>query len=80
MSMAAQRDLRTYLRRTIEGGYRLEAEDGSLVVESNNYRDLRKDLEVLLSAMPAPPLKVKVLIGSPRRPALRAVAPADAAA
>jgi hypothetical protein len=62
-------ELRTYLWRTTEGGYRLEAEDGSVTLEGRSYREVRADLEVLLASMRAPPQRVKILVGSPRRPA-----------
>jgi hypothetical protein len=65
--MALQRELRTFLRRTNDGAYRLEAEDGSLVIYSRSYRQLRRDLEVVLRALPGPRDRLKILIGSPPR-------------
>jgi hypothetical protein len=61
-------ELRTYLRRTAEGGYRLESDDGSVIVEGRTYRQIRGDLEVLLGAMQIAPGRLKILIGAPRRP------------
>jgi hypothetical protein len=62
------REIRTFLRRTSGGGYRMEAEDGSLLVESRTYREVRADLEALFASKRLPPHRVKVLLGSARRP------------
>jgi hypothetical protein len=62
-------ELRTYLSRTPEGNYKLEAADGSVAVEGRSYREVRADLEVLLESMRLPPRRLKILVGSPRRPA-----------
>jgi hypothetical protein len=72
-------ELLTFLRRTSEGGYRLEAQDGSIMLESRSYHELREDLDVLLRAMPVPPRSVKVLIGRPRQPPRAAPPPHTAA-
>src|SRR4051812_28748173 len=65
MSMAATRMLRTFLRRTAKGEYSLEAEDGSLVLRSRTYRDLRRDMRVVLAALGLRLEDVKVFLGAP---------------
>jgi hypothetical protein len=65
--MALESELQLFLRRTSDG-YHLEAEDGSLVIQSRTYRELREDLDEVMKSMSRPPRKVKVLIGSRRRP------------
>lgn len=67
--MGVEVELRLFLRRSADGGLRLEAADGSLMVQSCSYRQLRRDLETILRALPGWPRQVKVFIGKPpRRP------------
>jgi hypothetical protein len=75
MSMAANRMLRTFLRRTAKGEYSLEAEDGSLVLRSRTYRDLRRDMRVVLAALGLRLEDVKVFLGAPPRLRPPVVAP-----
>jgi hypothetical protein len=63
--MSQPPELRTYLRRTSDGRYRLVAEDGRLLMQRNSYRELRRDLPAVLAALPVPCHRVKILIGSP---------------
>jgi hypothetical protein len=65
--MAAERELRTFLRRSPDGSYRLETDDGRLLLRGRNYRELRATLERVLAAMPKRPDRVKILIGTPSR-------------
>jgi hypothetical protein len=66
--MAVESELWTFLRRTKEGAYRLEAEDGALLVRGRTYREVRDELELVLSRMPDRPGRVKIFIGaSPAR-------------
>jgi hypothetical protein len=64
----SSKELLTFLRRTPDGLYRLETEDGSLMLEGRSYRELRHDLELLLGATGVPAGSLKVMIGRPRRP------------
>lgn len=67
--MALHGELRLFLRRREDGaGYWLETEEGSVVVQSRSYRQLRDDLDLILRGDPHGPRRVKVLLGSPRRP------------
>jgi hypothetical protein len=64
--MTVEGELRVFLRRSTEGTYRLESEDGRLVLQGRSYRELRDDLRTLLGTSRLPP-RVKILIGSPRQ-------------
>ena len=65
--MSLEPTLRLFLRRSTDSTMRLEAADGSLVVQSRSYHQLRVDLKILLAAMPGRPPRVKIYIGSPQR-------------
>jgi hypothetical protein len=64
-TMTVEGELRVFLRRSTEGTYRLESEDGRLVLQGRSYRELRDDLRTLLGTSRLPP-RVKILLGSPR--------------
>jgi hypothetical protein len=63
--MAVQGELRVFLRRTTEGAYRLQSEDGMLVLQSDTYRELRAELARMIGAS-ALPCRVKILLGAPQ--------------
>jgi hypothetical protein len=64
--MAFEDELHVFLRRTAEGAYRLESEDGRLVLQSPTYRDLRSDLATLMGTSLIPG-RVKIFIGLRRQ-------------
>jgi hypothetical protein len=66
--MAVGSELRLYLRRSLKGDFRLEREDGTVLVRSHTYHQLRRDLEAILAAIPGGPPHAKILLGTPRRP------------
>jgi hypothetical protein len=61
------RELRLFVEAPAEGGFRLVAPDGSVILERPTYERLRRDAMDAIGPSDGAPLRLTVLVGGRRR-------------
>jgi hypothetical protein len=72
--MARNDELLLFVVRVPGAQFQLMSEDGTVVVEAENWRGLRRKLDLLLESEGPKPVKVVICVGRPR-PVSRPVSP-----
>jgi hypothetical protein len=61
------RELKLFVEAPAEGGFRLVAPDGSVILERPTYERLRRDAIDVIGPSDGAPLRLTVLVGGRRR-------------